>query len=207
MENRRDVAKRETRAALVDAALEISRVSGVEALSADAIADRAGVSRRTFFNYFPTTEAVLSVPATDFVARALAAFDERPLDEPVPEAAVEALTQGVVPGELHQLVEVMVLCRDTRPAMTVERQVWDYAEGRMAESLGRRLPEDTPPLHVHVQAAMIMAAGRVAVDAWADEQHVDDGDRGHADDASVARLRSLLVEAMSHLADGFAPRS
>ena len=91
MQNRRDLAKRETRAALVDAAIEIARAEGLGALTADAVADRAGVSRRTFFNYFPTTDAVLAVPSLDFLARAISDFEARPWDEPVPAAAAEAL--------------------------------------------------------------------------------------------------------------------
>ena len=78
MQNRRDLAKRETRAALVDAAIEIARAEGLGALTADAVADRAGVSRRTFFNYFPTTDAVLAVPSLDFLARAISDFEARP---------------------------------------------------------------------------------------------------------------------------------
>ena len=42
---------------LAVAAYEVIRDHGVDALSADAVAQRAGVSRRTFFNYFATVEA------------------------------------------------------------------------------------------------------------------------------------------------------
>lgn len=54
-----------SRAALEDAATELFLESGYQATTVEDIAARAGVSRATFFNYFPAKSAVLWVKVDD----------------------------------------------------------------------------------------------------------------------------------------------
>ncbi len=54
---RRELNKARTREALASAALELFVAKGFEETTADEVAAAAGVSRRTFFRYFPTKEA------------------------------------------------------------------------------------------------------------------------------------------------------
>lgn len=55
----RERNKERVRDALIDAAFELFASEGFEATTIDAIAEKAGVARRTFFRYFPSKEAVL----------------------------------------------------------------------------------------------------------------------------------------------------
>ncbi len=64
----RDRKRERTRRDLAHAAYTIVRDGGVDAVTAEAVADRAGVSRRTFFNYFPSVESVLTASVTEFFA-------------------------------------------------------------------------------------------------------------------------------------------
>ena len=59
-EGLREQQKRRTHAALSAAAIGLISEGGIEAVTAEAVAARAGVSRRTFFNYFPRLEDVLT---------------------------------------------------------------------------------------------------------------------------------------------------
>lgn len=52
----RERNQRETWNAIHDAAYTFAREEGLAAATAEAVVARAGVSRRTFFNYFPTKE-------------------------------------------------------------------------------------------------------------------------------------------------------
>lgn len=74
----RDRKREETRRAIAGAAYAIVRDAGVAAVTADAVAERAGVSRRTFFNYFPSVESVLTASVTDFFAALSERLDQRP---------------------------------------------------------------------------------------------------------------------------------
>lgn len=57
--------KSSSRGALEDAATELFLESGYHATTVDDIAARAGVSRATFFNYFPAKSSVLWVKVDD----------------------------------------------------------------------------------------------------------------------------------------------
>lgn len=62
----RERKKRETRKSIHRSALELAFEAGLEALTVDAIAERAGVSARTFFNYYPAKDdAILGADGTD----------------------------------------------------------------------------------------------------------------------------------------------
>jgi AcrR family transcriptional regulator len=56
---RRDRRRAETRARLVSVARERFVAEGFDAVSIESLAHAAGVSRRTFFRYFPTKDAVV----------------------------------------------------------------------------------------------------------------------------------------------------
>ena len=59
--SRRELNKAATRRAIAEAALALLRARGVGRFTVEDIASAAGVSRRTFFNYFPSREAALAV--------------------------------------------------------------------------------------------------------------------------------------------------
>ena len=56
--------KRRRYRAIRQAAAELVRERGYEAMTYDAVAERAGISRRTVFNYFPTKlkPSLISLP-------------------------------------------------------------------------------------------------------------------------------------------------
>ncbi|MDB4935310.1 MAG: hypothetical protein JWP87_2282 [Labilithrix sp.] len=68
----RDEAKKETRAALVSAALELFAEQGLDVPSLDAICDRAGYTRGAFYVHFKTREDIL-VAVMDQVGEAFLA--------------------------------------------------------------------------------------------------------------------------------------
>lgn len=74
----RETKKVRTRRALCDAAMNIVITDGYPAATIEAIAERAGVSVRTFHNYFPTKDAVFTFPFAESCERLLVHLKEQP---------------------------------------------------------------------------------------------------------------------------------
>ncbi|MFC9515296.1 TetR/AcrR family transcriptional regulator [Nocardiaceae bacterium NPDC056970] len=79
---RRERNKRQTRARLLDAARTLFATRGVAGTTVEDIADRADVSRATFFNYFPSKDDLLAALHTthmDALGRVIDGLLERDL--------------------------------------------------------------------------------------------------------------------------------
>src|SRR5271156_534622 len=74
-----------TRRALTHAAIELFGEIGYEAATVSLIAERADVSERTFFEYFPSKEDVVLVASADDLAQFAKHVSEQPMDRPVLE--------------------------------------------------------------------------------------------------------------------------
>lgn len=137
----RERKKRETRRALHRAALELALAGGVETLTVDAIADRAGVSPRTFFNYFPTKDdAIIGAAPGD-------------LDDLARMVSAQPAAQR--PREV-----VRAVARQRAEAMTNDPQTW---------ALRRALTHADPTLGLRFLGAYAQA-DRVLVEILVDRE-------------------------------------
>ncbi len=66
---RREQAKLERRERIYEAALNLFRTQGYESTTVDQITRQAGLAKGTFFNYFPTKDAVLRYLGTREIGR------------------------------------------------------------------------------------------------------------------------------------------
>lgn len=79
---RRERRKRETLLAIHRAALDLVEEHGFDAVTTEQIADRAGVSPRTFFNYYPSKDSAVTGRRSEDYEELRAALLERPPQEP-----------------------------------------------------------------------------------------------------------------------------
>lgn len=91
----RDRKKAATRAALADAAAELAREHGLHEVTADAIAARAGVSTRTFHNYFASKEEAVLVHFEGLIETWIDLLRHRPVGEPI-MGSLEECAVGLV---------------------------------------------------------------------------------------------------------------
>ncbi len=73
---RRERRKREVRARIADAALELFDEQGFSATTVVQICERADVAHKTFFNHFPSKQHVLRDVAEDYLDRLLVMVEE-----------------------------------------------------------------------------------------------------------------------------------
>jgi AcrR family transcriptional regulator len=66
---KRESGKAERRERLYESALSLFRSQGYEATTVDQITQRAGLAKGTFFNYFPTKDAILRYVSTREIGR------------------------------------------------------------------------------------------------------------------------------------------
>ncbi|MFF3493326.1 TetR family transcriptional regulator [Streptomyces sp. NPDC002795] len=102
----RERKKQATRAALVEAAIRLAAEHGVENVTVDAISETAGVSARTFFNYFDSRDEVFVMVGAESSARVRRAV----LDAPPESTALEALRDAMA-TELQEIENQQELWR------------------------------------------------------------------------------------------------
>jgi AcrR family transcriptional regulator len=167
----RERKKLGTRWALSDAALELALERGLENVTREDIANKAGVSLRTFNNYFTGKYEAVAFRQIDRTRQGLAAFRERPADEPLWSAITEAMlapleAEGAVdvrptPEELAVIRELLA-ARDLRAALTRDLFA-DWVEA-IAQRTGTDPARDMYPRLV---TAVIRAVGETAMEAYA----------------------------------------
>jgi AcrR family transcriptional regulator len=167
----RERKKLGTRWALSDAALELALERGLENVTREDIANRAGVSLRTFTNYFTGKYEAVAFRQIDRTRQSLAAFRERPADEPLWSAITEAVlapleAEGAADvrptsGELTVIRELLS-ARDLRAALT--RDLFAEWVDAIAQRTGTDPARDMYPRLV---AAVIRAVGETAMEAYA----------------------------------------
>ncbi|WP_234011981.1 MULTISPECIES: TetR/AcrR family transcriptional regulator [unclassified Streptomyces] len=172
---------------LHDAALALFTEQGYEQTTVAQIAERAGVSERTFFNHFANKRDVLfgqtSQKQKDVVAREIAACPEN-------TPPLEAVLHGLQAAADEVLDAFRVPARPRREIIDVTPELQEREEGKraalaatIASALSRRGTDE--------KAAAITAGLGLVVQQAAEAQWVRPDEQ--------RPLRDLLAEALSHL--------
>jgi AcrR family transcriptional regulator len=167
----RERKKLNTRWALSDAALELAVERGFDNVTREDIANRAGVSLRTFNNYFAGKYEAISFRQVDRMRQSLAVFRERPADEPLWSAITESVlapleAEGATdvrptPEELA-VIRDLLSARDMRAALT--RELFADWVDAIAERTGTDPVRDMYPRLV---AAVVRAVGETVMEVYA----------------------------------------
>ncbi len=189
--NPQTVRSERTRVALRRAATELFAAQGVEATSAEQIAEAAGVTLRTFYRHFPSKHDLLFADYDTGLQWFRKALVTRPVDEPVVESVRAAIF--AFPYDVQALTQMAAFrAEELDPARIVGhlRQV----EADLADAITEHLERRTEPsrrLDVVLTARVIAAAVFGAMEVWM--QH---------DDRSMADLAEVTQAALNALEHG-----
>lgn len=179
--------KLDTLAALRNAALRLALDRGVSAITVADIATAAGVSRRTFFNYFATKEDVLVGETPQFTAHLHEALVARPEHEPPLTAAENALQETYAvffTDDVRDRIRARHQLLNSHPEL-LGRHLARYAafENVLIDALSARRDTSADP---ELLATLIVSAVRLCIHRWA-----HDGDPSLAQrlTAAFANLR------------------
>jgi AcrR family transcriptional regulator len=179
-----------TRAALVDAAVELFQRQGIRATTVEEICELADISPRTFFNHFETREhlyaAIARRRASEFAALldALRA-DERPLEQRLPDLFT-TIGQGLaaMPAYRELIGEMLRVSVDGGNETVRGRSLGQAALRFVTDGVERG--EITSAHRPEILADILLGAITTAVGNWSADKSY--GVEGELDQTAAALL-------------------
>src|SRR3954466_3204637 len=160
--------KMATREAISTAALRLAVEHGPEGLAlvrVRDIADAAGVSPRTYNNYFSSREEAICAIESDRARRLGKALLSRPAGEPLDQAITAAVLEHYGTAEPDRVGLRMIMCTPELEAEALK--AFTTAEEPLAAAIAERLGADRErDLYPKVMAATVAGAVRVAARHW-----------------------------------------
>lgn len=187
----RERKKFATKEALSRAALELTLERGLDAATAESIAEAAGVSTRTFHNYFSSKEDAVLFMLDQVIQELIDGFARRSPDEPVLDSLESSLIAFVEAADgLEWMIAVTRLMADHPSLLARHVAMSDSQSNAMLAEIGKRTGTDPdaglyPRLVYHVTGAVARAVLELHINA----------------DTDGAPPRQVLVDAVR---DGYA---
>ena len=176
----RERKRQETLARITEVGLRMFNDRGFEATTLDAIAEAAGISRRTFFHYFKSKDDILLAQTGmgDSLSKALET--RRPEARPVEalREAVLGLLANYAPEELMALDRLML---SSQAVQARKRATYLQDEKTLYVALSHHWPHEDP-MALRLIAMMSIGVIRIAMENWRQtdcrqplQHHIDHG--------------------------------
>lgn len=165
--------QRQTRQRIADVALRLFLENGFEATTLNAIAAAADISRRTFFHYFASKEAIVFALESDTeqlfrTALAASAADLPPLD-----AVRQALSVIISRYQTPEAISIDRLMRSTEALRARKQANYGRQEIALYHTLSEKWPAPERQSGLRLLAMVGIGAMRLSADRW----HHDQGQR------------------------------
>jgi AcrR family transcriptional regulator len=187
----RERKKLATREALSNAALRLAIERGLENFTIEDVTTQAGVSLRTFRNYFASKQEALAALGADRARRIGASLLDRPAGEPLWQALTSAVLQHYEGTEQAFDAATMAALRrvlDSQAMRGEYLKVNFMMQNALAAAIAQRTGTDpTADMYPQILAGAVTAASQVAIRRW------------YAADPPVP-LRPILERALQQLA-------
>ena len=201
----REQKKEATRAALSWAAIRLIVERGYDRVLVEDVAAAAGVSPRTFNNYFGSKAEAVAFRHLNRCLRVADVLRERPAEEPLWTAIAQAVIAQFVPGPeviASPMTEPQAWAAGLRlmvavPAIQAEAlRASSTAESALAEAVAERTGTDPrTDIYPRLVAAAVLAASNVATQVFLAGRNTPD----------PAAVQGLLLDALHQLEAGLPP--
>jgi AcrR family transcriptional regulator len=170
----RERKKAATRLALSQAAIRLAVERGIDQVTADAIAEAANVSPRTFHNYFSSKEDAILAAFRELAAEFVDAVHARPAGEPIWDTLRHVCATQVVgaPGTQAEAIEQARLILRTPALLAHNLALFDEMERLFAEAIAVRTGTNADTdLYPNLLSAITGAAMKAAFRVWGEGCH------------------------------------
>jgi AcrR family transcriptional regulator len=163
----RERKRHETSERIIEQGLKLFVKNGYEATTLEAIAEAAGISRRTFFYYFKSKEDILLAAHDSGFREAL-----RPamLDEPSDQTPLEAVQKCLVKlASRYETKESVIfdrLMQSTEALRARKEAVFVETEQILLQAMGELWPSPGRRDGLRLVAMVAMGTLRLALDKW-----------------------------------------
>lgn len=165
----RERKKAHTRTMLSTAALRLAMERGVANVRVEDIAAEAGMSTRTFNNYFPNKEAAIVGVAALRADHFCAALRARPAKEELHDALTAAVLDLFAEEPDREWIARSQLIRDEPALLAEERKSDLHIERTIAAEIANRYGLDpTADLRPRLAAALVVSTIHAAIRYWLD---------------------------------------
>ncbi|MGB3257478.1 MAG: TetR/AcrR family transcriptional regulator [Ornithinimicrobium sp.] len=192
--SRRELNKERTRASIRAATWTLATQRPLGEITAEQIAESAGVSRRTFFNYYAGVDAVMAEAIREPMLDMAATFLSRPRGED-PLTAIVAALGDQLPTDIVRWC--VVLGPEQARNSEVYAQMWHLHAHWLISVLHQRLGDDADSFLVEGLSGSILSIFAATSRAWLERSH------GRVDKESAVLFRELLVVGFDCARDGW----
>jgi AcrR family transcriptional regulator len=169
-EGRRERKRLETLRRIAETGLKLFIAHGYEGTTLEAIAEAAGISRRTFFYYFKSKEEVLLAWQGSGFVEALrpAMLEESPHQAPL-DAVRHCLLKLISRYETKESIIVDRLLRSTEALRARKQAVYVDMEQALLGAMCELWPEPKRRASLRIVAMVSIGAMRLAMEIWRQE--------------------------------------
>ncbi|MET4430197.1 TetR family transcriptional regulator [Mycolicibacterium sp. 624] len=167
----RERRRRQTSLEIHRAALELASERGFDNVTVEEIATAAGVSPRTFFNYFTTKESAIVHAPLDITAEQAAEFvaSKRTRHSEILDDAIAVISAGLAesPPSRQQMADLRTVALNSVAVSSAVLAEFDAFQRRLAVLIAQRTgaePDDDIPVLI---ASLALTVVRVGMDRWA----------------------------------------
>lgn len=167
IEGRRERKRRQTRERIEQAAMSLFLERGFDATTIEEITEAADVSKRSFFDYFPSKEEVVFAWQDSFADRLMAAIAARPPGESDVKAVEEALIVTVTASADERAMALGELIHCTPTLKARDQLKYAKLEQKLTDALiARKGGDPEARAHMRLLSAIVIGALRVGSEVW-----------------------------------------
>ncbi|MFT4183520.1 MAG: TetR family transcriptional regulator [Rhizobium sp.] len=203
-EGRRERKRRQTRERIEAAALTLFLERGFDGTTIEDITEAADVSKRSFFDYFPSKEEVVFAWQDSFadeLSSAVAAQPEEASTVEVIEAAVNAALHAAISDPKH--LAIAALIHDTPVLRARDQLKYAKLERKLADALHARCRGGDERFRLTLLSAAVVSMLRIGGERWSENRQdiaLQDFAR-HLFDEFWAGIAELGAQVRAHRAD------